>query len=89
MVESRLLLFTHVNTVSLLNKSFEALCQCPIVFHEVTMQSSHTQHTVHLCLVLVCMHLLNGLHHGCDWVFGICCDDTSHMVCVCCDGRQE
>ena len=43
----------HVNTVSLLNMSFEALCQCSIAFHEVTMQTSHTQHTVHLCLVLV------------------------------------
>ena len=42
----------HVNTVSLINKSFEALCQCPIVFDEVTMQASHTQHTVHLCFVL-------------------------------------
>ena len=80
----------HVNTASLLNKSFDALCQCPIVFHEVTMQSSHTQHT--LCtsvLSLWCMHLLNGLHHGCVWMFGICYDDTSYVVCVCCDERQE
>ena len=35
-----------------------------------------------------CMHLLNGLHHGCVWVFGIYCDDMSHVVCVCCIGGK-
>ena len=52
------------------------------------MQSSHIQHTLHLFFVL-CVHLLNDLHHGCICVFGICCDDNSHMVCICCERRQQ
>ena len=39
---------SHVNTAFLLNKLFEVLCRCPIVFHEVIMQTNHDQHTVHL-----------------------------------------
>ena len=46
MFESRLLLFTPCEHCFLTHKLFETLCQCPIVFHEVAMQASHTQHCV-------------------------------------------
>ena len=79
-VERCLLLFTPCEHCVLAQQVVEGLCQCPKVFDEIAIEASQAQHTPHFCFVFGSAHLLNGLHLGWVWAFGVCCDDKSQVL---------
>ena len=89
LVDSFLLLFTIMWTVFLLLKLlFEALCQCPIAFHEVTTQASHTSVlslSVCICWIAftVAMSVCLAFAVMTLPTWNICCGERQEWGCDC------